>query len=739
VFKKILAGVSSVSLALGIAALTSVVGPVAAASASTSGPPSAKDGETCVTFTESDKQTFYNGGLTVTKGAISITIGTQYQAGKDWHVSSSGDPLATITINSNGGWQDRTGQTVLNGDYGSDIVGAVICTYKAPTPPPDPTPYVLVAWTMPSWSGDYHTPSWSPYQSFFTKADLATKDLDALDGQLTACGTSYQVDLYNDSATTTTLVSGGKLYGPSNPAEDFPSPSGWGVTYKLVHNADCLPQDAAAGATVSAPTCKADGTGVATFTLTFADWSDTTGPEDQTVGDHTRTANAQSGHLFSNGQATMDVSYTIPPALDATSADCYHPVPVKPSYSSIRGCGVYGSITLVDTQYVTYAITSGDGTQGWNIVTATPVSPYTFADGTKTSWAIDLGHYRDCYHPKVSGSLDKTCVWNTDTSTSGELLTVSFDNSGSTVDVLFTIPDYSISDLVAAGDSDQVTITIGTAGSGWIKVYADGHLLKKLHKVKSFDGCEPVTVTADPGSTATCNPNGSVADGAVNVDWMPAKITYTIVGELGSGVNQLATGPATALPPGHYTVTATALPGYVLGGQTSWDETIDDPSPCVVPCDQQLGLLSVQSVAIDCDPPTLDTWQTAADPKQPTCQGQNGSLTVGDVGGGVSFFTGKVDYFLDGSVTPMVTQTVALAPGTHTVTAAPHVLGDGLTGPTSFSIDIVASTVTCGDLKTLALTGTSPSGAFGLAYGLLAAGLALVAMRLVRRRRGEQN
>ncbi len=717
-FKKILAGVSSVSLALSIAALTSIVGPVAAASASPSGPPVAKDGETCVTFTEADKQTFYNGGLIVTKGAVSITIGTQYQAGKDWHVSSLGDPLATITINSNGGWQDRTGQTVLNGDSNSDIVGAVICTYKAPTPPPDPTPYVLVAWTMPGWSGDIHTPTWTPYQTFFAKTDLATENLNALDAQLTKCGTSYQVDLYNDSATTTTLINGGKLYGPGNPAEDFPSPSGWGVTYKLIHNADCLPQDAAAAASVSAPTCQTGGT--ATFTLTFADWADITGPEDQTVGDHTRTANAQSGHLFSNGLTTMDVSYTIPAQLDAKSADCYHPVPVKPSYSAIRGCGVYGSITLVDTTYVTYAITHGDGKQGWNTVVATAVSPYTFDVSTKTEWHINLGSYEDCYHPKASASLDKTCVWDANTSTSGEQVTVTFDNSGSTVGVLFTIPDYSISDLVGAGDSDQVTITIGTGGSGPIKVYADGHFLKKIHKIKPFDGCEPLTVTADPTSAATCNPDGSIANGTVNVDWMPSKVTYTIVGDLGSGVNQLAAGPSTSLPAGHYVVTAAALPGYVLLGTASWDETIDAPPSC--------------------DFPTLDTWQTAAVPTQPTCAGKDGSLTVGDVGGGISFFTGKVDYFLDGSVTPMVTQTVALAPGTHTVTAAPHVLGDGLTGPTSYTFDIVASSLACGELKTLALTGSSPSGWFELSSGLLAAGMALVVIRMVRRRRrAEQN
>ena len=732
-FKKILAGVSSVSLALGIAALTSIVGPVAAASAADN-PPAAKDGETCVTFGATEKQTFYNGGSSVTKGAITITVADWHFAGKDWSVSSTGDPLATITINSNGGWQDRTGQTLLNGDNGSDIVGAVICTYKAPTPPPDPTPYVLVAWTMPSWdtgADPFHHPTWDPYQTFFAKTDLATEDLNALDAQLTACGTSYQVDLYNDSTDTTSLINGGKLYGPDNPHEDFPKPSGWGVTFKLVHNADCLPQDATAGATVSAPTCKRDGSGVATFTLEFADWA---GPEDQTVGDHTRTANAQTGHLFLNGLSTMDVSYTIPPALDSTSADCYHPVPVKPSYSSIRGCGVYGSITLVNTEYITYAITHGDGTQGWNTVEATAVAPYSFADGTQTSWPIDLGHYKDCYHPKANASLDKTCVWDANSLTSGEVLTVYFDNTGSTVDVLFTIPAYSISDPVGAGDADQVMITIGTGGSGEIKVYADGHVLKKLHKVKSFDGCEPVTVTGDP-SAGTCK-DGVVVDGAVNVDWMPTKVTYTIVGDLGSGVNGAAAGPSTALPPGHYVVTATALPGYVLTGKSSWEETIDDPSPCdVPPCDLGLKALSVDDTSDDCTP-TLPQWETAAVWTQPVCTGHDGSLTVSDIPGGAAIFA-EVDYLLDGS--PMASQTAALAPGHHTLTAAAKVSGETVTDPSFGPIDIVASTLACADLKTLALTGSSPSGAFEAAYGLLAAGLALVAIRLVRRRRGEQN
>ncbi|MEP6842072.1 MAG: hypothetical protein ABJA11_01040, partial [Pseudolysinimonas sp.] len=414
----------------------------------------------------------------------------------------------------------------------------------------------------------------------------------------------------------------------------------------------------------------------------------------------------------------------------------YKPVPVKPSYSPIRDCGVYGSITLVNTAYVTYAITHGDGKQGWNTVVATAVSPYVFDVYTTSSWVIDLGGYMDCYNPKVDVNLDRECTWDTNSMASVKQLTVTFNNTGSTVPVTFSIPSAGITDVVGAGLSGQATIAIGTAGSQQIKVYADGHLLRTIQKFDGFLGCEPVILVADPATAGTCNSDGSVANGTVNLDWMPTKVTYTITGDVGSGVNQVATGASTSLPPGHYTVSASALPGYVLSGTSSWDATIVDPSPCVVPCQQELGLPAPVDGAIDCDPPTLETWQTAAYPTQPTCVARNGSVTVGDVGGGVSFFTGKVDYFLDGSVTPMATQTVALAPGSHTITAAPHVLGDGLTGPTSFSITITPSTLVCADLKTLALTGSTPTGWFGLGYGLLAAGMALVAMRILRRRRG---
>ncbi|MGB3910562.1 MAG: hypothetical protein WBL06_08845, partial [Pseudolysinimonas sp.] len=131
--------------------------------------------------------------------------------------------------------------------------------------PVDTTPYVLVAWVMPGWANST-TPTWP--QTYFTSIDLATKDLNALDGQLGACGVDYQVDLYNDSPTTTALIAGGVLNGPNNPAEDFPSPSGWGKTYKLINNADCVKEATPTKPTIVQAVCTGEEqVGQGSFTI----------------------------------------------------------------------------------------------------------------------------------------------------------------------------------------------------------------------------------------------------------------------------------------------------------------------------------------------------------------------------------------------------------------------------------------------------------------------------------------
>lgn len=580
--KKLLAGLSAAALVLSITAFSTLVGPALAASADGASHSPAAAGESCVEFTSAD----IAAGSPLTRGAITATFASP---AAPWVVASSGDPLATIEVLSNGAWSARTGSTTFSGDNGAAIDGAWVCTAPV-AQPAAPAPlvaaqtaspsYVIVAWLMPGWSTDGTWP-----QKYFTSVTSSTPDLHALDSKLTQCGTSYQVDVYYNSDVTTELIAGGHLTTPGHPAEDVVQPSGLGITFELIHN-----------------------------------------------------------------------------------ADCYKP-----------------------------AVT-------WSVGTCAVVQP----------------------------------------STSVEQLAVLFDNTGSTVAVTFTIPSASISTTVNAGETSTVDVPIGTSGGPALEVYADGSLLATTDAIAAFAGCLPVVVAGDPGTAATCAADGTVANGAVNVDYKPGIVSYSISG--GSLTSPIvAVGPVTALPPGSYTVTATAALGYVLSGKSSWVQTIDDPSPCTPPkCDAQLGgglstaALNIQGLDVkaplDCDPPTLASWQTAATVVQPRCAATDGTLTVGDVGGGVSFFS-EVDYFLNG--VRLTSAINSIAPGSYTVTASPHTAGDGLTGQSVFPITVISAGIACAELTTLALTGTDPFGGATLAMGLLMGGLVLVAIRALRRPRSQ--
>ena len=96
-------------------------------------------------------------------------------------------------------------------------------------------PYTIVAWDMPAPYVQAHTPIWPQTLAFYTGSD--TIDLNALNGDL-LCGHQYQIDAYNTSETTASLIAGGYLNGPSNPKEDL-VPGGWGVAYRLVNEPAC--------------------------------------------------------------------------------------------------------------------------------------------------------------------------------------------------------------------------------------------------------------------------------------------------------------------------------------------------------------------------------------------------------------------------------------------------------------------------------------------------------------------
>jgi hypothetical protein len=574
---------------------------------------------------------------------------------------------------------------------------------RTAAPVADPTPYVLVAWAMPTWV-DEQTATYR--QTIYLTLDLSTRNLNALDSQLTQCGTQYQVDLYLDSAITADVIAGGILHSYNNPKEDFVKTGGQGPgkTYKLIHNAPCDLTDAVAAATPVAPTCEVNGS--VGFTILNATWD---GPADLTVGTHTRYATALSGHTFPGGSATTSAEYTIVGQLDPDGPDCFNPEPVKPDYQVIEECGEYGSITLVNTAKITYAITSGDGIQGLNTVTATAVAPYVFAPSTITSWVIDLGEYTDCVEPSADYQVAE-CSASGDES--GKAVLFTFDNSLSSVEVEFTIPTSSVAVTVPAGAVATRTVTVSTAGSGPITVYANGAVVLVTGAITPFLGCVGVTVTADPYPVpAECTDTGDTTDGAIWVDLLEG-VAYTITGGPGN-VDVVATEELTELPAGTYLVTATALPGYVLTGEDEWEVTIAAPDEVCIDLTTKPLVVPIVTVS------------------QLSCA-VGGSYTLSnDLG-----IPGALTWTVNGA---------PVAPGTYPVSAAgSYVIEATAVGPdygfafgtqTQWPL-IFAESAIC-DLQTLALTGppsSAPWWLFGAAL-LVALGIGIVSSNEARLRR----
>src|SRR5690606_15059316 len=100
--KKLLAGLTAVTLPLGMVALTAA--------------PASATADDCRTFTRDDLTWNLDDQVVVAFQDVALTK----PAGSHNDIAVSGSPSA-LTIASNGGTQDRTGQTVLNGDGATDI------------------------------------------------------------------------------------------------------------------------------------------------------------------------------------------------------------------------------------------------------------------------------------------------------------------------------------------------------------------------------------------------------------------------------------------------------------------------------------------------------------------------------------------------------------------------------------------------------------------------------------------
>lgn len=86
--------------------------------------------ENCTTVDRDQLTWDWNGEHVINLGNVTLVK----PAGGHNNIQVVGNP-DKITIFSNGGTQDRTGQTVLTGDYGSDIQWVEVCYAETSTPP----------------------------------------------------------------------------------------------------------------------------------------------------------------------------------------------------------------------------------------------------------------------------------------------------------------------------------------------------------------------------------------------------------------------------------------------------------------------------------------------------------------------------------------------------------------------------------------------------------------------------
>lgn len=433
------------------------------------------------------------------------------------------------------------------------------------------------------------------------------------------------------------------------------------------------------------------------------------------------TASAQAGYTLV-GPVAWDHAF---PAPDCTVTA----VPADPGHADQscivgqdgNGSFVSGYITIPNSTGVQYYI-NGSSVSAGNVleapgdytVTATALSGYTLDSYPADGWPEHIASALPCgdVTPVEPTVADEICTPNVD---GHGVFTPGYITIPSTVGVNY----YLNSVLTAAGQYPEspgdYTVTFTAipnytlAGSypadGWVET------------IKAADDCgnvypvEPTVV--DQSCVVDIDTNvGTLITGYIDIP-STVGVNYYINGVLAAaGHNELA--------PGDYTVTFAAIADYTLAGDfpaDGWTETIRAAKLCG-------DLVTDASVF-----PIVTSTQGGCT--------TDGSYTLSNdlIEGapGLPASAGAVIFTVDGS---------PVAAGTYHVTAPQTVHVHAEPNAPAFTFDdpnqqkdwtlVFAASTTC-DLKTLALTGSDPTGGMLLAYFLVLAGLGIVTVRAVRR------
>jgi len=394
---------------------------------------------------------------------------------------------------------------------------------------------------------------------------------------------------------------------------------------------------------------------------------------------------------------------------------CGNVTPVEPSVTD-QVCTVddgeadytSGYITIPASTKVSYFIDGAPAEAGQHdlgsgtyTVTAVAVPNYTLVGYPVGGWSETINDALPCgdVTPTPPSVSDETCTVNTDgkgTYTSG----------GITIPASTTV-NYFIDNVPAsAGQHDlgagTYTVTAVAVPNYTLVGYPVGGWSETVHAAVPCGNVTPVDpIVVDQSCVVSEGGTGSYVSGYID---LPAAgiVSYFINGSPASTHNVLA--------PGDYQVTATVIPNYTLVGypEGGWAETIHSAEACGDLVDHPIVTPLVTSVQLGCT--------------------KDGSFTLSN---DLAAPDGVI-WTVDGSTVLQGTYAVT-STKTVKVHAEPNGPAFGFTFGQQQDWTLVFTAATTCDLKTLALTGTTPAGGMLLAYFLLLAGLGVVAVRAVRR------
>lgn len=551
---------------------------------------------------------------------------------------------------------------------------------------------------------------------------------------ITVTGGPHYVAPGSTVVVTYSIQQGYTLVGPASITLTFSNPG------------DCLtPVTATPGHDNS--TCVVDQPGVATsgyYTIPATagiNWTVTVdgAPASNTPGQHNVSptahividAVAQTGYNLT-GQTHFDWTLTSPgdckaPATVATAPTYSDSVCIvdKPgqqtdsSYTLTAATGIDYSVSTDNVTFVPVAaganIPIPAGTHLW--IHATPQSGY-YITGTAEWDHVFPNPGADCLQNATSSDptfVDAVC---------------NVDKPGTHTQASYTVVSathvhYEVStDLGATWTpaTPDVAVDVAPGSSVWVQAFADsGYKLTTpgltKHDFPAVGDCLVTVIPVAPGHTdETCtvdeNLHGHFHSGTII---LPATtgIEYAIDGTVPNPADGTPVLGGTAFPvsDGSHSVSAMALTGYTLDASYTgpYLVTIAAAEACGDLIDHPLVTPIVVSV-------------------QPTCTAEGSYTLSNDLD-----TAGAVIWTVDGSPVSEGTYQVAGNRTVH-IHAAANGPDFGFTDGQQQDWTLTFSVPANCDLKTLALTGSSPVGGIVLAYFLLIAGIGIVTVRTVRRR-----